>query len=96
VSPIDWKKLVKLCEGEGCVLDREKGDHYIMTKPGIARPVVIPKKNDLSEDIVLSVGRTLGLNRKAIEQKLNPKRRKLKAQLPTAQASMQPPAGPQK
>lgn len=76
MSPIDWKKLVKLCEGEGCLLDREKGDHYIMTRPGLARPVVIPKKDDLSEDIVLSVGRTLGLNRKALEQKLNPKRRK--------------------
>jgi predicted RNA binding protein YcfA (HicA-like mRNA interferase family) len=78
VSPIDWKKLVRICEGEGCLLDREKGDHYIMTKPGLARPIVIPKKNDLSEDIVLSVGRTLGLNRKAIEQRLNPRRMKSK------------------
>lgn len=83
MRPIDWKKLVKLCEGEGCLLDREKGDHYIMTKPGLARPVVIPKKNDLSEDIVLSVGRTLGLNRKAIEHKLIPKRRKGKASIPS-------------
>jgi hypothetical protein len=46
-----------------------------MTKPGLARPVVIPKKKDLSEDIVLSVGRTLGLTRKEIEQRLNPKKR---------------------
>jgi hypothetical protein len=45
-----------------------------MTKPGLARPVVIPKKKDLSEDIVLSVGRTLGLTRKEIEQRLNPKK----------------------
>lgn len=81
MSPIDWKKLVKICEREGCRLDREKGDHYIMTKPGLARPIVIPKKNDLSEDIVLSVGRTLGLNRKALEAKLNP-RRKSKSQPP--------------
>jgi hypothetical protein len=43
-----------------------------MTKPGLARPVVIPKKKDLSEDIVLSVGRTLGLTRKEMEQRLNP------------------------
>jgi hypothetical protein len=46
-----------------------------MTKPGLARPVVIPKKKDLSEDIVLSVGRTLGLTRKEIEQRLNPKKK---------------------
>jgi predicted RNA binding protein YcfA (HicA-like mRNA interferase family) len=76
VPPTDWKKLVKLCEGEGCVRDRERGDHYIMTKPGLARPVVIPKKKDLSEDIVLSVGRTLGLTRKEIEQRLSPKKRR--------------------
>ena len=74
MPPTDWKKLVKLCEGEGCVRDRERGDHYIMVRPGLARPVVIPKKKDLSEDIVLSVGRTLGLTRKEIEQRLNPKK----------------------
>ena len=44
MRPIDWKTLVELCEGEGCLRDRERGDHYIMTKPGLARPVVIPKK----------------------------------------------------
>jgi hypothetical protein len=41
-----------------------------MTKAGMARPVVIPKKRDLKEDIVLSVGRTLGLNRKQMEERL--------------------------
>jgi hypothetical protein len=35
-----------------------------MTKPGVGRPVVIPKKKGLTEDIVLSVGRTIGLDRK--------------------------------
>jgi hypothetical protein len=44
-----------------------------MTKKGLHRPVVIPKKRDLGEDIVLSVGRTLGLNRKQIEERLNRK-----------------------
>jgi hypothetical protein len=38
-------------------------DHYIVTKAGTARPVVIPKKTDLKVGLVLSVGRTLGLNR---------------------------------
>ena len=76
MRPVDWKELVSLCEAEGCELDRERGDHYIMTKPGLARPVVIPKKRDLREDISLSIGRTLGLNRKQLEQKLirKPKR----------------------
>jgi predicted RNA binding protein YcfA (HicA-like mRNA interferase family) len=76
VRPVDWKELVTLREAEGCQLDRERGDHYIMTKPGLARPVVIPKKKDLTEDISLSIGRTLGLSKKQLEQKLirKPKR----------------------
>jgi hypothetical protein len=41
-----------------------------MTKPGLTRPIVIPKKKDLSENITLAVGRTLGLNKKQLEQKL--------------------------
>ena len=35
---VKWKELVKLCKGEGCAFDRQKGDHYIMTKPGSDRP----------------------------------------------------------
>jgi hypothetical protein len=47
-----------------------------MTRPGLHRPVVIPKKRDLKEDVVLSVARTLGLNRKEIEARLDPKKSK--------------------
>jgi predicted RNA binding protein YcfA (HicA-like mRNA interferase family) len=74
VRPIDWDELAKLCASQGCTLDREKGDHYIMVRPGMSRPVVIPKKKGLKEDIVLGVGRTIGLNRKQIEAALNPKK----------------------
>jgi hypothetical protein len=49
-----------------------------MVRPGLQRPVVIPKKPDLKEDIVLSVGRTIGLNRKQIEARLNPKKKSKK------------------
>jgi predicted RNA binding protein YcfA (HicA-like mRNA interferase family) len=70
VRPVDWQELVKLCEGEGCVYDRQRGDHYIMTRPGLARPIVIPRKRALTNDIVLGIGRTLGLRRKDLEQRL--------------------------
>jgi predicted RNA binding protein YcfA (HicA-like mRNA interferase family) len=71
VRPVSWKELASLCEAEGCKLDRQWGDHYIMTKPGLSRPIVIPKKKDLAEDISLSVARTLGLTKKQLEQRLN-------------------------
>ncbi len=43
---------------------------------GSRRPVASPKKRDLKEDVVLSVGRTLGLSRKEIEARLDPKKTK--------------------
>lgn len=71
MRPVNWKKLVKVCESVGCKFDRQRGDHYIMTKPGLSRAVVIPRKRGLKEDIVLSVGRTIGLNRKQLEELLS-------------------------
>ena len=71
---VSWRELVKVCEGEGCQFDRQKGDHYIMTKPGLNRPIVIPRKRNLKEDIVLSIAKTLGLTRKSILERLDGKR----------------------
>lgn len=70
MRPVKWKQLVEVCESEGCRFDRQKGDHYIMTKPGLFRPVVIPRKNNLKEDVVLSVARTIGLTKKQIEERI--------------------------
>ena len=70
MRPVDWDELARICEAEGYKFRRMKGDHYIMTKPGMTRPVVIPKKRGLKEDIVLGVGRTIGLDRKALDSKL--------------------------
>ena len=70
MRPVDWDELVKICQNAGCKFDRVKGDHYIMTRAGMARPVVIPKKKGLKEDIVLSVARTIGLSRKDLEARL--------------------------
>jgi predicted RNA binding protein YcfA (HicA-like mRNA interferase family) len=75
MRPVDWKELKALCEKLGCSHERNKGDHCIMTKEGLARPAVFPMKKDLKEDIVLGVGRTLGINRKQIEEHLNQKKK---------------------
>lgn len=78
MRPLDWKDLRRLCEEEGCFFDRQKGDHYVMTKPGLKRPVVFPRKKDLREGIVLNVGRTLGLTREQILERLDPRKKKAK------------------
>lgn len=73
---VNWKDLVRVCEEEGCVFDRQKGDHYIMTKLGSPRPIVIPRKRDLKEDIVLGIARTLGLTKKQMLDRLGPRKKK--------------------
>lgn len=70
---VKWKDLVKVCEGVGCKLDRQKGDHYIMVRKGLSRPVVIPKKRNLKEDIVLGILRTIGLNKTEFLKRLHNK-----------------------
>ena len=76
MRPIDWRELVSLCERENCKHDRTKGDHIVMVRPGMARPVVIPKKRDLKEDIVLGIARTLGMTKNAMLEKLGEKPKK--------------------
>jgi len=64
---ISWQELRDVCKVAGCVESRIKGDHLIMTKPGIARPVIIKMDKDLGEDIVRSNMRTLGMSRQQFE-----------------------------
>ncbi|MBN1934177.1 MAG: type II toxin-antitoxin system HicA family toxin [Anaerolineae bacterium] len=41
ITAIDYRKLVKIFELDGFSVKRQKGDHLVMTKPGVLRPVVI-------------------------------------------------------
>jgi len=43
IAPIPWWKLVRVFELNGFTVVREVGDHVIMTKAGVKRPVVIKK-----------------------------------------------------
>ncbi len=41
IIPIPYQKLLKVFELEGFTVKRQKGDHLILTKPGVKRPLVI-------------------------------------------------------
>ena len=41
IRPVDYRTLVRVFELDGFVISRQKGDHIVMTKPGVPRPVVI-------------------------------------------------------
>jgi predicted RNA binding protein YcfA (HicA-like mRNA interferase family) len=49
---------VRVLEIEGFVLARERGDHMIFTKPGVLRPVVVPRYDALPVFIIKNVLRT--------------------------------------
>jgi hypothetical protein len=70
VKQVSWQELRDVCKLAGCVEARMKGDHLVMTKAGIARPVIIKMDRNLGEDIIRSNMRTLGLSRKEFERLL--------------------------
>lgn len=41
ITPIHYRTLIRVFELDGFTISRQRGDHIVMTKPGIPRPVVI-------------------------------------------------------
>lgn len=41
ITPVDYRILIRIFELEGFAVSRQRGDHIVMTKPGVLRPVVI-------------------------------------------------------
>ena len=41
IIPLHYGILVRIFELDGFVVKRKRGDHIVMTKPGIKRPLVI-------------------------------------------------------
>jgi len=41
IVPVNYLLLIKIFERDGFEVRRKKGDHIIMTKPGVKRPLVI-------------------------------------------------------
>jgi len=40
LTAVDYRILIRVFELDGFVVSRQKGDHIVMVKPGVARPVV--------------------------------------------------------
>jgi predicted RNA binding protein YcfA (HicA-like mRNA interferase family) len=41
ITPVHYRTLVKIFELDGFTVQRTRGDHIVMTKPSVKRPVVI-------------------------------------------------------
>ena len=63
IAPIPYQKLVRVLESEGFSLVRERGDHMIFGKPGILRPLVVPRYDELPVFIIKNILRTAQISR---------------------------------
>ena len=63
LTPVHYRRIVRILEREGFVLARERGDHMVFSKPDIARPVVVPRYDPLPVFIIKNVLRTAGISR---------------------------------
>ncbi len=70
LRPVSYKELVSVFEAEGFRLVRTEGDHMVFTKPGVIRPVVIPRYAAVPVFIIKNNLRTAGISRERYFERL--------------------------
>jgi predicted RNA binding protein YcfA (HicA-like mRNA interferase family) len=64
ITPVHYQKLVQVFELDGFAVKRKKGDHLILTKPGVKRPLVIKTSpREVPVTHILTNLRTAGMTR---------------------------------
>lgn len=61
LKPVKRRTFVKFLDYLGCKLVRIRRDHFIYSKPGLRRPVVITDDSEVSAFYIRSNLRTLGM-----------------------------------
>lgn len=63
LKPTEWRVQVRVFGADGFTIERESGSHIVMSKPGVARPVIVPKYPAVGIDIIRSNMRTAHMSR---------------------------------
>ena len=63
LTPTDWRTLVRIFEADGFTQERTAGSHVVLSKPGVLRPVIVPKYAEVGLDVIRSNMRTAGMSR---------------------------------
>jgi predicted RNA binding protein YcfA (HicA-like mRNA interferase family) len=71
IAPIPSNRLRKVFEKAGFQCVRSEGDHFVYTKPGISRPVVIPDWPEVPVFIIKNNLRTANMSREEYFEILN-------------------------
>ncbi len=64
ITPVHSLRLVRVLELDGFAVGKQRGDHLILTKPGVIRPVVIKTSpRNVPVTHILTHLRTAGISR---------------------------------
>lgn len=62
LAPIRWRRFDAFLRFVGCTLVRERGDHRVYQRKGLARPVIVPRDTQLPIFIIRNNLRVLGIS----------------------------------
>lgn len=65
LTPLPWRKLVCVFEQLGYRSSGQKGSLIKLEKPGVARPLIVPRYDEVGLDIITNLIRTSGITREA-------------------------------
>lgn len=65
LTPLPWGKLVCVFEQIGYRRAGQKGSHIKLEKPGMPRPLIVPKYGSVGLDVIHTLIRTAGISREA-------------------------------
>lgn len=63
--PLPWNMIVCVFEKLGYRVAGQKGSHIKLEKPGTARPLIVPRYDEVPKDIIMNLIRTSGITRDA-------------------------------
>jgi len=63
LTPLGSQKLVCVFEQKGYRPGGQNGSLIKLEKPGVARPLIVPRYDDVGPDIILNLMRTAGITR---------------------------------
>lgn len=63
--PLHWEKIICVFNKLGYQVKGQKGSHIKLEKPGVARPLIVPKYTQVGVPIISGLIKTAGINREA-------------------------------
>ncbi len=70
VGEVDWKRFEKFLLSEGCHFKTKHSSHNKYKRPGLLRPIILPRYKKLPDFIILNNLRTLGVTREYFVKKM--------------------------